>query len=73
VTLDLVGVHEIAQRAGVTRDAVHKWRSRHGAAFPRPVAELSQGPVWKWADIEKWLASRGGGARQVAKVVTPSH
>jgi predicted DNA-binding transcriptional regulator AlpA len=71
VTLNLVGVKEIAQRAGVTVDAVHKWRERDPSTFPRPVAELAQGPVWKWEHVDAWLKARGGVRRQAGKSVTP--
>ena len=62
-TLDLVGVYEIAQRAGVTKGLVHKWRERHPDSFPAPVAELAAGPVWQWQQIEQWLAATGRAAR----------
>lgn len=55
---NLVGVKEISQRAGVTADAVHKWRARH-RSFPAPVVELSQGPVWDWSQVAEWLEGRG--------------
>lgn len=64
VSLDLVGVKEIAERAGVTRDAVHKWRERHPRSFPAPVAELSQGPVWDWRKVAEWLAQTGRGRKK---------
>lgn len=57
-TLDLVAVQEIAARANVSPDAVHKWRSRY-PDFPAPAADLAMGAVWQWADIAAWLASRG--------------
>jgi hypothetical protein len=50
----LVGVQEIATRAGVAVATVHSWRRRHGD-FPEPVVRLSTGPVWRWADIAAWL------------------
>ena len=68
--LDLVGPHEIADRAGVTRSAVTQWRSRH-KAFPEPLATIggarrgpkggsSAGtPVWDWRAVEKWLVKTG--------------
>jgi len=51
----LVGAPEIAERLGLARpQVVHNWRYRH-ADFPRPIAELRQGNVWYWPDVEKWL------------------
>ena len=51
----LVGAPEIAERLGLARpQVVHNWRYRH-ADFPVPLAELRQGNVWYWPDIEMWL------------------
>jgi len=51
----LVGAPEIAERLGLARpQVVHNWRYRH-ADFPLPIAELRQGNVWYWPDVEKWL------------------
>lgn len=62
LTADLVGVAEIAQRAGVKADTIHKWRSRH-SDFPRPIAELAAGPVWSYAAVERWLLLKPGPGR----------
>lgn len=51
----LVGVTEIAERAGVRPDTVHAWRARH-ATFPAPAEDLAMGPVWWWSDVAAWLA-----------------
>lgn len=56
--LDLVSYIEIAYEAGVSRQAVTNWRTRH-PDFPVPVAELKIGPVWLWADIREWLIKTG--------------
>jgi len=50
---DPVGAQEIAERAGVQRDTVWKWRRRY-ADFPKPVM-LNMGPVWEWAAVEQWV------------------
>jgi hypothetical protein len=55
--VDVVGVAEIAARAGVTRDTVQKWRDRHDD-FPGPMATLAAGPVWSWEAVERWLRIR---------------
>ena len=53
---DLVSVAEIAERAGVQPDTVHKWRERH-ADFPAPFTHVAGGtPVWIWKDVAEWLA-----------------
>ena len=57
----LVGAPEIAERLGLARpQVVHNWRYRH-ADFPVPIAELRQGNVWYWPDIEEWLQMTGRG------------
>lgn len=58
VTLDLVGITEIGERAGVSRDTVFKWRARY-ADFPAPVATISAGSFWDWRDVEAWLRRTG--------------
>ena len=68
---ELVGPREIAERAGVTRSAVSTWIRRH-EAFPGPVGMIgaeraigNQGggrtPIWRWGDVQTWLASTGRG------------
>jgi predicted DNA-binding transcriptional regulator AlpA len=52
---DLVGVAEIAQRAGVKRDTIRQWRRRH-PDFPQPLIRLATGPVWDYAEVERWMA-----------------
>jgi hypothetical protein len=56
--LDLVGLTEIAMRAGVRKPVVSMWRSRH-ESFPEPSAMLATGAVWFWPDVEKWLTDTG--------------
>ncbi len=47
-----VGIDDIAQRAGVRRTTVDKWRQRH-PAFPPPLDERP--PRWAWSDVAAWL------------------
>lgn len=51
---DIVGINEIAEIAGVSRQAVVNWRSR-AADFPHPLRELASGPVFRGAQIRAWL------------------
>lgn len=51
---DLVGINEIAEMAQVTRQAVANWRAR-SADFPRPIAELASGPVFRRSQVRAWL------------------
>lgn len=56
--MDLVGLAEIAEMAGVSRQAVTNWTARHDS-FPEPLARLAAGPVWQRADIAAWLEAQG--------------
>jgi hypothetical protein len=56
--LPLVGLTEIAQRAGVQKPVVAMWRSRH-ESFPAPVAELRTGAVFWWPEVQVWLQATG--------------
>lgn len=66
-----LGVVGLADALGVTRHAVHKWRSRHPAgsdhAFPEPDIEIDGMPGWRpdrVEDVVRWragLPGRGAG------------
>ena len=56
--MPLVGMMEIAMRAGVQRPVVSMWRTRH-PDFPTPVAELSAGNVFWWPEVRDWLIKSG--------------
>jgi hypothetical protein len=47
---ELVGVAEIADRAGVSSPAVCQWK------LPTPLATLKQGRVWALTDVEQQCA-----------------
>ena len=66
--MQLVGISEIAELAGVSRQAVSNWRTRF-KDFPHPLAELSSGPVWQNEDIELWLRTREGTATKVTNSI----
>jgi predicted DNA-binding transcriptional regulator AlpA len=53
----LVGVAEIAEMLGVTRQRVHQLMQLEG--FPEPTAELSAGRIWLRTDVEKWARRTG--------------
>lgn len=55
---DLVGTHEIAQRAGVSAQAVCNWATRH-ETFPAPLVSLECGRVWYWPQVAAWLSATG--------------
>lgn len=54
-----VGVAEIAELAGTSRQAITNLRTRDDS-FPLPVADLRSGPVYREADIQAYLLRRGG-------------
>lgn len=77
MTTSYVGVLGIAEAMGVTRHAVHKWRSRYPAGsdhpFPEPDVAVDGAPGWRpdrLAEIVRWrdgLPGRGaGGGRPTA-------
>lgn len=59
---DLVGYSEIAQRAGVTREAVRLWATGQRGSQDFPVAHGAVGagdrrsPVWPWSVVAAWLS-----------------
>ena len=55
ITVDLVGLAEAAELAGIGRSALSLRRKQH-SNFPRPVAELCCGPIWFRWQIEAYLA-----------------
>ncbi|MEO3888560.1 hypothetical protein [Nonomuraea sp. B5E05] len=71
MTEHYLGVLGIAEALGVTRHAVHKWRSRHPAGsdhpFPEPDVEIDGAPGWRpdrVGAIVRWregLPGRGAG------------
>ena len=52
--LDLVGVAEIADLLGVSRQRVHAIVRAYDD-FPAPVAELSAGKIWLRFDVIDWI------------------
>ena len=51
--MKLLGLAEIAEIFGVTRQVVANWKARK-PTFPKPVAELKSGPVWQLEAIVTW-------------------
>jgi hypothetical protein len=58
---DLVGRAQIAERAGVTTQAVGLWvRGERQAQSPFPAPyHVAAGGLWLWADVNAWLAAQG--------------
>ncbi len=55
---ELVGVPEIAEILSVVRTYVYRLESED-PTFPKPVAELAAGRIWRKADIVKWAKATG--------------
>jgi chromosome partitioning protein len=53
---ELLGLSEVAELLGVTRQTVANWRGRR-RDFPEPTADLKSGPIWTRARIVEWAAS----------------
>src|SRR5690625_3875196 len=56
---DLVSRTEIAERAGVTTQAVGLWArgERQGAAFPKPYITAGSTRLWRWGEVVEFLGS----------------
>ncbi len=54
---ELVGINEIAEMAGASKQAVANWRVRI-ADFPKPIAVLASGPVFRRSQVRSWLRRR---------------
>lgn len=58
-TPNLLGITEIADLAGVSKQAVSNWRVRYDH-FPKPIQTLQSGPVWERENVEAWVKSFKG-------------
>lgn len=59
VSPDLVGLTDVAELVGISRQAMRKLMLTHRATFPLPVHEGSAS-IWHLADVLDWLNARGG-------------
>jgi predicted DNA-binding transcriptional regulator AlpA len=53
---DVVGVGEIAERFGQSKNTIGNWRSRY-EDFPAPVLVLGMGMAYLWSEVRDWYAS----------------
>jgi chromosome partitioning protein len=65
---ELVGINEIAEMAGVSRQAVANWRARFDN-FPVPVADLKAGPIFIRSQVRAWLRKRKHPMAQVISTI----
>lgn len=56
--LNLVGLGEMADLFGVSKQAVSNWRERN-ADFPTPITVLKSGPIWLLEQITAWADDNG--------------
>jgi chromosome partitioning protein len=54
---DFVGINEIADMARISKQAVANWRARL-SDFPKPIANLASGPIFRRSHIRAWLRRR---------------
>lgn len=59
VSPDLVGLTDVADIVGISRQAMRKLMLTHRTTFPIPVHEGSAS-IWHLADVLDWLKARGG-------------
>lgn len=59
MTVELMGIYEVAKLCKVRPTAVCNWRKRM-PDFPKPVADLHCGPIFYKADILHWVKSCTG-------------
>ena len=64
--MDLLGLAEVAELAGVSPQAVANWKTRY-RNFPNPITVLKGGPVWRREDIVAWLRQKEG---KMTKVIS---
>lgn len=58
---DLVDGPEIAERLGVTRQAVQNWaKGTRGSTFPRPIGTPGGRRIWAWSQIVEWARRERG-------------
>jgi predicted DNA-binding transcriptional regulator AlpA len=55
--VDLVGLAEIAQLIGVSRQRADQLARQRD--FPEPVAVLAAGRIWRLEDVEAWARTAG--------------
>ena len=58
VTPDLVGLTDVAEIVGVSRQNMRKLMMAHPGSFPAPVHEGSAS-IWHLADVLAWLQAKG--------------
>src|SRR5438034_11792569 len=68
---DFLGLSEVAELLGASRQTVGNWRQRR-PDFPRPVAELKSGPIWRREAIVEWARANGVTLTEPVEAAPPS-
>ena len=55
VSLELLGLAEVAELLGVTKRTATRYAQR--SDFPEPIARLRAGPIWLRKDVVAWARS----------------
>lgn len=66
---DFVGLTDVAEMIGVSRQAMRKLMLSHAATFPAPVHEGSAA-IWHLAEVLGWLEVKGGYALEPTMLET---
>jgi len=53
---EVVGVVELVDRLGVSRNTINTWRTR--GVFPEPAWIVGGRPAWTWSVVEEWAHAR---------------
>lgn len=69
LNLDLVNQVQIAERVGLSKQAVQKWTSGKDS-FPAPYTNCA-GLLWAWSDVNHWLARFKPGKQDDLHQATP--
>jgi hypothetical protein len=60
VNLDLVGIPEIADYAGVNPETVRLWSTgKRKANFPKHYIGIGASSYWLWSEVAEWLRENG--------------
>jgi predicted DNA-binding transcriptional regulator AlpA len=54
---EVMGLTEVAEYLGITRQRVHQLA--RSETFPKPIAHLRAGLIWRTVDIELWAEETG--------------
>lgn len=66
---DFVGLTDVAELVGISRQAMRKLMLSHVATFPAPVHEGSAA-IWHLAEVLGWLEEKGGYALEATMLET---